>query len=287
MEQKNRKQFVGSLLGVGAATSGLAMSLVSGTAAIAAAPSVPACDATVADTAFDASLKVYNDSKLAAYLKSPAAVKLAKDVAAKTKAYKAAKSKTAKAKAKKALDASKKKQATAIAAFKKTNFYYSYSGSATPNAVARDGMEGMWSWGVYTTRVVVNKQSLTAVCTYVDETNAGNDLGTAATEEDKATSHKTFQGPDAGMDQAIPGQLPVLWYATLAKPAKDASAIIGNVSQCIAQDWGVTTEPCIKGGLADNAILGGMTGATYTVNGYRSSLQAALDKAVAAAQIVA
>lgn len=287
MEPKNRKELIGSLLAVGAATSSLALSLVSGGAAVAAAPAVPGCDATVDDIAFDSSLKVYNDAKLAGYLKSPAAVKLAKDVAAKTKAYKAAKTKSAKAKAKQALDLAKKKQATAIAAFKKSNFYYSYSGSATPAPVTRSNADGLWSWGVYTTRVMVNKRSLTAVCTYVDETDAGSDLGVAATEQDKLDSHHLYQGPDAGMDQQIPGQLPVLWYATLAQPAKDASAIIGNVDQCIAQDWGVTTAPCIKGGLADLEILGGMTGATYTVTGYRGSLQAALDRAVAAAQIVA
>lgn len=275
-----------SLVGVGALTSSLAVSVLSGTAAVGATSAVPACDATASDAAVNSELSVYNNAKLAAYLKSPAAKKLAADVAAKTKAYKAAKTKTAKAKAKKALDLAKNKQATAIAAFKKSNFYYSYSGTATPQAVTRQNADGLWSWGVYTTRVMVNKQALTAVCTFVDETNAGNDLGQAATEQDKLDSHSLYQGPDKGMDEMIPGQLPVLWHATLAKPAKDASAVLANVTQCITQDWSDTSEPCIKGGLADLELLGGMTGATYTVNGYKSSLQGALNLAVTAKQLV-
>lgn len=285
-DRARRRNLQFSLMGIGAVSSGLTLSLLGGTAALGAAATPPACDATKSDSAMNSSLATYNGAKLAAYLKSPAAVKLAKDVAAKNKAYKAAKAKNAKAKAKKALDDAKRKQAAAIEAFKKSNFFYSFSASATPAPVSRLNSDGLWSWGVYTTRVMVNKRALTAVCTSVDESEAGNNLGQSATEEDKGVSPDSYQGPDKGMSETIPGQLPVLWYATLAKPARDASAVLANVTQCITQDWGVTTAPCIKGGLADLSLLGGLTGATYTVNGYKSSLQGALDLAVAAEQLV-
>lgn len=280
MSKLSNRQKAFALFGLGA----LAVSNVA-PATAAAKPTVPACDATASDAVFATRITTYNNAVLATYTTSPAAVKLTKDVAAKTKLWKAAKNAKAKAAAKKALDASKKKQATALAAFKKTAFYYSYAGSVTPEGIAAPNRDGLWNWGTYTTRIVVNKKALTAVCTLVDESAAGNNLGATATEEDKQTSLDLYQMPTVGMDQEFPGTLPIMWYATLAKPASDAATISGNVDQCIVQLSTVTTAPCIKGGLAF-ADMGGLTGATYTVGGYSGSLQAALSAAVAAGQLV-
>lgn len=242
-----------------------------------AAVSVPSCDATLSDSAVTASLRTSNAALLASYKKSAPFKKLVAATAAKNVALKKAKTAKAKAAAKKAVAVAKGKETAGINAFMKANFVYSTSGQNTPTAVAATDRAGVWSWGTYTTRAMFKGGVLVNVCTHVDETNAGNDLGTAATEEDIATSASLYQGMTVGMDQDIPGVIPVLQYAALAKPGVSKTAIINNVTQCITQDYLTTTAPCIKGGLAME--VGGLTGASYTVNGFRDSLQAALTSA--------
>lgn len=242
-----------------------------------AAAALPACDATLSDSAVTASLDASNAALLANYKKSAPFKNLVAATAAKTAVLKKAKTAKAKAAAAKAVAAAKGRETAGITAFRKANFVYSTSGSNTPAAIAAADRLGLWSWGTYTTRAMFQGGTLVNVCTSVDESGAGNNLGTAATPEDIATSASLYQGMAAGMDQDIPGAIPVLQYAALAKPAVSQTAIINNVSQCITQDYMTTTAPCIKGGLA--LTVGGLTGATYTVSGFKDSLQAALTSA--------
>jgi len=242
-----------------------------------AAAAVPACDATLTDAAVTSGLRTSNAALLATYKKSVPFKKLVAATAAKTAVLKKAKTAKAKAAAQKAVALAKGKETAGINAFMKANFVYSTSGNFTPTAVPAQDRAGVWSWGTYTTRAMFQGGKLVAVCTHVDESAAGNDLGTPATEEDIATSASLYQGMAMGMDQDIPGVIPVLQYAALAKPAVSKTAIINNVSQCITQDYLTTTTPCIKGGLA--LEVGGLTGASYTVSGFRDSLQAALTSA--------
>ena len=244
-----------------------------------AAAALPACDATLSDSAVTATLNASNAALLANYKKSVPFKKLVAATAAKAAVLKKAKTAKAKAAAAKAVAAAKAKETAGITAFRKANFVYSTSGSNTPAAIAATDRPGVWSWGTYTTRAVFRGGQLVNVCTSVDESAAGNDLGTAATADDIATSASLYQGMASGMDQDIPGAIPVLQYAALAKPAVSQTAIINNVSQCITQDYMTTSAPCIKGGLA--LTVGGLTGATYTVSGFKDSLQAALTSAKA------
>lgn len=255
-----------------ASTAGLASPAQGATA-------LPTCDAALSDSAVNATLDASNAALLAGYKKSVPFKKLVAATAAKTAVLKKAKTAKAKSVAAKAVAAAKAKETAGITAFRKANFVYSTSGQNTPAAIAATDREGLWSWGTYTTRAIFKGGALVSVCTHVDESAAGNNLGAVATAEDIATSASLYQGMAAGMDQDIPGAIPVLQYAALAKPAVSQTAIINNVSQCITQDYMTTTSPCIKGGLA--LTVGGLTGATYTVSGFKDSLQAALTSAKA------
>lgn len=279
----NRKSKSAALAGIGMVTSSVALGLLT-TPAMAAAPVVPTCNATDTDSVFAAKVNAYNAAALANYLKSPAVVAMNNAITKNDKLFKAAKTKAKKAAAKKLLDAAKNKKNAAIAAFKKNSYYYAFSGDATPSPIAVASREGLWNWGTYTTRILVNKKTVKKVCTYVDESAAGNNLGTAATSEDLNTSIVQYQMPDSGLDAEIPGTLPVLWAATLVAPATKATTIAANVTTCISQSWEEKSGPCVAGGLAI-AEFGGLTGATYTVNGYKDSLQAALTKAVTGTQL--
>lgn len=263
--------------------TGLATTLTTLTASTAGlvspanAATLPVCDATLTDAAVTASLNASNASLLANYKKSAPFKKLVAATASKNAALKKAKTAKAKAAAKKALAAAKAKETAGMTAFRKANFVYSTSGQHTPAGVSANERPGVWTWGTYTTRGIFRGGKLVNVCTFVDESAAGNDQGAVVTEEDIATSASLYQGMAAGMDQDIPGAIPLLQYAALAAPAVSQTSILNNVSQCIVQDYMTTTAPCIKGGLA--LEVGGLTGATYTVNGFKGSLQAALTSA--------
>lgn len=272
---KNRKKIT-VVTGIATTLTTLSAS-TAGLMSPANAATAPACDATLSDAAVTATLDASNAALLANYKKTPAFKKLVAATAAKSAALKKAKTAKAKTAAKKAVAAAKAKETAGITAFRKASFVYSTSGQNTPAGVAALDRLGVWNWGTYTTRAIFQGGKMINVCTMVDESAAGNDLGTAATEEDIATSASLYQGMAAGMDQDIPGAIPLLQYAALATPAVSQTAIVNNVQQCIVQDYLTTTAPCIKGGLA--LEVGGLTGATYTVNGFKGSLQAALTSA--------
>jgi hypothetical protein len=268
--------------------SGALVSMVGATlvgfapAASAATLANPTCNASKSVTAVNAELGAWNAKTLATYKASKPYKALHATTLLKAKAYAKAKGK-AKVAAKKAYLAALAKENLAVAAFRKANSYTSYTGTNKPAAVSASARAGLWNWGTYTTRVLVKNGSVLQVCTYVDESAAANDLGTLATAEDKATSADLYQGASKGMDQAIPGQLPTLWYATLVKPAHTQVAIEANVTTCATQSYDVTTTACPKGGLSDPTTH--LTGATYTVAGYKGSLHAALVSAKASKTI--
>ena len=279
-----RNRAVTVAAGLGAVASSVGVSVIGLAGPASAAVAAPICNATQTDKAAVATVNAYNGAVLASYKKSPGFVKIHAKTTALYKAYAKAKGK-AKIAAKKKYLAQVGVEGKAIAAFVRANYYQTYSGTKTPAAVTATDRVGLWHWGVYTTRIFTKGGAVVNTCTYVDETNAGNDQGTAATADDKATSADLYQGANKPMSLDIPGQLPVLWFATTVSPAKSAAAVNTRVATCATQHWDVITTACPKGGLSDPTS--GLTGASYTVSGYEASLQAALAGAVKAKSVLA
>ncbi len=228
----------------------------------------------------------YNAAALAAYKKSPAWVKMNKATALALKKYKAAKTAAAKKVTKAAWLKAKAKQATALAAWTKLNTYSTFAGVATPAAVgipvsSQPTHPGNWQWGTYTTRVLIKGGALRAVCTSVNEANAGNDQvpRQLASAQDKLDSASLYQGADKPMSTPVPGTLPVLWFAATVGAPKTAAASAAHVTKCATDNWNTVSAICPKAGLSDP--VSGLTGATYTVNGFKQSLQKALTTAKA------
>lgn len=259
--------------GVGAGLVGLAVP-----ASAATAPTLNQTTCAVPNVA------TYNAAVVAAYKKSKGFVKLHAATVAARKKLAAARTPAAKALWRKTVAKSLAKENAALAAFTRLNTYAVFTGSATPAPVAIDTPEhpGSWSWGTYTTRVLTKGGKVVKACSSVDESAAGN--GTvAATEQDKATSRDLYQGIDKPMTLDIPGTLPVLWYAAAAAPSTSAASVMAHVQKCVADEYTVVSAVCPKGGLAQS--VGGLTGATYTVNGFEQSLQKALTSAKAAKKL--
>jgi hypothetical protein len=105
--------------------------------------------------------------------------------------------------------------------------------------------------------------------------------------DDLNTSKETYQGiahPVTPLDpNDIPGTLPVLWSAALAVPSTSVAAVTAHVNKCVTDVYTLRTAVCIDGGLAQT--VGGLTGATYTVNGFKASIQKALTTAKVAKKI--
>jgi hypothetical protein len=283
--RRNRSLAVAA--GVGAVVSSVGTTML-GFAAPALAATAPACDATKSDAAVRATLNTTNAAALKAYLKSKPYLALHANTLKTKTAWVKAKGK-AKTAALKKYKAAQVKEAAAIAAFKKANNYTTYSGTATPPPIATtvpDTHPGLWNWGTYTTRILVKGGAVVNVCTNVDQTADGNDAmpQQVATAQDKLDSQNLYQGINAPFATSdVPGTLPVMWYATLVKPAKTRAAIEANVNGCIHQDFTVNSTACPKGGLNNNVT--NLTGATYTVEGYTTTLHAALTAAKSAKSI--
>jgi hypothetical protein len=273
--------------GVGAVVSSVGTTMLGLAAPAIGATTAPVCDASKTDAVVRAGLKSTNAKALAAYLKSKPYLALHTSTLKSKTAWTKAKGK-AKVAALKKYKAAQVKEAAAIAAFKKANTYNSFSGKNTPTPINTTSPDhpGVWNWGDYYTRVIVKGGAVTDVCTFIDQTNDGSvTAGTPASDVDKTTSRDTYQGINAPFATSpIPGTLPVLWNATLAKPTKTQAAVEAHVNQCIHQSYTVLTAPCTKGGLVVDAMTG-LTGATYTVQGYADSLHAALTAAKAAKSI--
>lgn len=264
-----RRQRVTALVtGTTAITASLGTALI-GLAPAADAAALSSCStssAAASDASVNAQLARDNAAALAAYKKTAgykgihaknlaAAAALA---AAKRQHKPAATIKVLTAKAKAASQA----DANAIANFKKTHDVTSFSASVTPHAVAGDGTHpGNWNWGVYTTRIYVKNKAVVAggVCTSINESNAHNDAvpPVTASAEDLTQSADLYQA----------AVLPTLKSAALHGPAMNKAAILARVH----------TEIVTTLGAADN--LGTNSGASYSVQGFYDSLQAALVKA--------
>lgn len=284
--RRNRGVAVASGLGAVVSSAGIT---VLGFSAPAIAAAAPACDASQTDAAVTATLKSLNGAALKTYMKSKAYVTLHTNTTKAKLAWTKAKGAKAKAAAKKKWTTAAAREAAALAAFKKVNTYAAYSGVNTPNPITTTSADhpGTYDWGTYTTRIITKAGMVQAVCTFVDQTNDGRvdvQPPVPASAADKATSQSTYQGVDKPFATSdIPGTLPVLWAATLYGVPKTQAGIDANVNTCIHQDFTVTTAPCTKGGLNDP--MTGLTGATYTVQGYSASLHSALVAAKAAKSI--
>jgi hypothetical protein len=258
-----------------------------GFAAPALAATAPACDATKTDAAVRASLNTTNAAALKAYLKSKPYLALHTNTLKTKAAWVKAKGK-AKAAALKKYKAAQVKEAAAIAAFKKANNYSTFSGTYTPPMIATADQvtyPGNWNWGTYTTRVLIKGGVLQKVCVNVDQTNDGNDGNppVVATAQNKLDSQNLYQGINSPMSADVPGNLPIMMFATTVKPAKTRAAIEANVNSCIHAGYTAISVACPKGGL--NNSVTNLTGATYTVQGYTTTLHAALTAAKAAKSI--
>ena len=290
----NRKKVVTIVTGAGTLATGLASNLFTVPASAATAPS---CDASASPSSVASKVASANAGLTAKYNATAAAKALKAATAQKQTAYGKAKG-AAKTAALKALNAAKAKEAAALAAYKKLNTYSIFTSSPTQGtAIADTSMTptthtGLWQWGLYTTQVVIKGGALVDVCTSIDESNAGNDTGTKATEDDRRSS-ANFQGIAQTWDSPIPGYLPVVWHAAMYAPAKSATKISDNVQKCVKMDYNTMTAPCLKGGLADPTKIDPsdpsgkslLTGATYTVETFKLSLANALNKAVTAKAI--
>jgi hypothetical protein len=233
-------------------------------------------------------LATYTAVQVAGYKKSKSYLKLAAKTAATYKVYKKNKKNV---KAKRAYAAATAAQAAALKANTRLATYLLVSGGPVqPTAVTASLRTGNWTWGTYTTRLLfkgtVSKKGtlgykVAGVCSYVDETNAGNDETprVVATDEDKVTSRDTYQGLNKPMSLDVPGTLPILYYATTAAVPTTA-AITAAVTKCSTDSYTVVSVACPKGGLVVD--MSGATGSSYTVQGYQQSLQLALTAAKSA-----
>jgi len=183
------------------------------------------------------------------------------------------------------------KQNAALAAFTRLNTYAVFSGVADQSTIASvtrnvNSVDEPWKFGTYTTRVLVKGIKVAGVCTAVNETVAGKvgvfgGLSTA----DATTSEELYQGRTKPMTEAVPGQLPTLWCAAAYGSPGSKAVAYAHVVKCVTEDFNTISAICPKGGLA--MAPGGLTGATYTVNGFEQSLQKALTAAKTATRLTA
>lgn len=282
--RRNRSLAVAA--GVGAVVSSVGTTML-GFAGPALATTAPACDATKTDAAVRATLNTTNAAAYKGYLKSKPYLALHANTLKTKTAWVKAKGK-AKAPALKKYKAAQLKEAAAMLAFKKANTYTTYSATATPPPIATtvpDTHPGLWDWGTYTTRLLIKGGVLVNVCTNVDQTNDGNDATPRqmASTQDKLDSQNLYQQINSPMTADPAGNLPIMLYAATVKPAKTQAAIEANVNTCIHAGYTVFSAACPKGGLNNSAT--NLTGATYTVEGYTTTLHAALMSAKAAKSI--
>lgn len=266
------KGLVTAVTGVSTLATGIASNVFAG--GLANAASVPTCDASATSSQVSTKVSSANSGITSAFLASTGKA-LHADTVKKDTAYKKAKG-AAKASALKALNVAKAKEAAALSAYKKLNSYSIFTSSPTAGtALPRSGKDGNWTWGDYTTQVVIKGGKLLKVCTSVDETNAGNNLGEKATEADADISKNSYQGIGAWNADA-PGNLEILFHAAVYSPATSASKIAQNVQTCALQAWDNTSAPC---------VYGGISGATYSADAFKKSLTSALAKAKTAGAI--
>ena len=268
--------------GAGAATASLGASLV-GLAAPAGAVPVPdytTCNANSVvanDGTVNSALAKKNAAALAAFKKTPAFKKVAANTAAKAAALVKAKKTKNKAKiaaATKAYNAAVAAQGKAVANFVKANYVSSSSGTSVPAAVSPSGsvdFVGAWTWGKYTTRVYVKGGAMIGVCNNVNEdVNAENTSHVTAHSVDPTDAWKT-----TSYDSYQSVSIPIMLQAAQGKTGSFTGAatkgkILPRVHTLI-----VDTTNGFSGAASP---LGAGSGATYSVQGFYNSLQAALIK---------
>ena len=253
-------------LGLTAASASL-LSAVS--PAGAASPAVPSCTTLNAhnDTGAAARIKSYNTSATNVLKTKSTYKKLLANVTKAEKAVTAAKKKKGAAKTK-ALAAANKSLASAKsardAAINAVTLKLN-TATFTPNPVAAEAgspaVADFWNWGVYKTRVISKNKAVVDICVTVDETNAKSEndvLPTAQNLEDSVSAYQT-------------DNLALLRTEALTGAKVSRAVILGRVNAKIVEFGGaaaVTTN--------GYTTIGAGTGATYTVEGFYNSLQAAL-----------
>lgn len=214
---------------------------------------LPACDATQTDEAINSTLATYNTAAITTY---KGGAKYKQLVAAVKNAQKAANK--AKGKAKKAAD---KNLAKAIAKRNKALADATAAATVTQFAatVTGDFVDTDKTWGDYTTRIFVKSGKVVDLCYNIDES--------AVSESDRAESLNNYISlvdPDAAVAAIVPN--------SNGRTAAQINSAYGTyIEELLASfdvpDYSWATD------------LGAMTGATYTVKTFYSSIQAALIEA--------
>lgn len=221
--------------------------------ATAATIPLPTCDATEADASIDATLATYNTAAINTY---KGGAKYKQLVAAVKNAQKALKGKKGKAKT-----AAQKNLTKAIAKRNKALADATTAASVSQFAatVTGDFVDGDRIWGDYTTRIFVKAGKVVGLCYNIDES--------AVSEADRAESlanYISLVDPDAAVDAIIPNSN-------------------GRTATQINADYGTYVEDLMASFEVPDyswaTDLGAMTGATYTIKTFYSSIQAALVEA--------
>ena len=250
----------------------------------AANPAIPTCGTlnSFDDTQAAAAIASYNAAQTNILKTKASYKKLEANVAKADKALKAAK-KIKGAKGKKAVAAATKALNAAKAARTKAQdavFIKLFSATVTPQPVsaglfgAGDNKDNtkLWNWGDYTARVMVKNKVAVDICVKVSEDASNSkttDNSDHATASDLNTSLTQYQEP----------YLPVLRTEALNGAKISKSAILARVATKVTTDvdnfFGAEGPVVTAGGYV---TIGANSGATYTIEGFYNSVQAALVK---------
>jgi len=212
----------------------------------AAAPALPPCNAALSDEAANLAVTQYNAAVRAALEQTYAYQRLVAATAAARTAYLRSPTTANRTAYQRALAAQN--------AYVAARVLRQASASVTPAAVTADGAAR--TWGTYRTRVYARGAALVPghVCTAV--TFSG------ATAAEVAEARTTY----------VAGVVPVLRAAALtptaARPGMGRAAMLARVQEEVVTSLGGAATP-----------IGAGSGATYSIAGFRHSLQAALVQA--------
>ena len=249
-------------LGLTAASASL-LSAVS--PASAASPAVPSCTVLnpLTDSAAASRIATYNASATNVLKTKSSYKKLVANVTKAEKAVKAAKKKGGAAlkAANKSLAAAKAARDAAINAVTLKLNTATFEPNHVTATAGSPSVSGVWNWGIYKTRVISKNKAVVDICVTVDETNAKSDTDVAPSAQDLVDSVELYQTDNIALlrTEALTG----------AKVSR--AVILGRVNSKIVEFSGAAA-------VTSNGYttIGAGTGATYTVEGFYNSLQAAL-----------
>jgi hypothetical protein len=218
--------------------------------AVAAAPSLPTCDATQTDEVANAAIATYNTAAINNYKGGAKYKQLAAAVKNAQKALKGKKGK-AKTAAQKNLTKAIAKRDAALAAATTAATVTQFKATVTGEVVDVDR-----TWGDYSTRVFVKAGKVVDLCYNIDES-----MVSEGDRETSLTEYISLVDPDAAVSAIMPN--------SNGRTATQINSAYGTyIEDLMASfeypDYSWSTD------------LGAMTGATYTIKTFYSSIQAAL-----------